>query len=76
MSTTAMKNELLKQFNRLPIDRQRQVVQFARALERITHSGVPGSALISFAGSISPSDLHVISQAVEEDCERVDAHEW
>ncbi len=43
-----------------------QVLQFARALEMTTHSGVPGSSLISFADCIPPDDPGVIAQAVEE----------
>ena len=76
MTTLAMKSELLHHLNRLPTAMQCQVLQFARALEMTTHAGVPGSSLISFAGCIPPDDLSVIAKAVEEDCERVDAHEW
>jgi hypothetical protein len=76
MTTLAMKNELLQHLNRLPTAMQCQVLQFARALEMTTHAGVPGAGLISFAGCIPPDDLGVIAQAVEEGCERVDAHEW
>lgn len=46
------------------------------ALEMSTHAGVQGSSLITFAGCITPDDLNVISQAVEDGCERVDTHEW
>ena len=76
MTTLAMKSELLHHLNRLPPAMQCQVLQFARALEMTTHAGVPGSNLISFAGCIPPEDLGVIEQAVEEGCERIDAHEW
>lgn len=76
MTTMAMKNELMHHLNRLPAAMQCQVLQFARALEMTTHTGVPGSSLISFAGCIPAEDLSVIAQAVEAGCERVDAHEW
>lgn len=76
MTTLAMKSELLHHLSRLPTAMQCQVLQFARALEMTTHAGVQGSSLISFAGCISPDDLSVIAQAVEEGCERVDVHEW
>jgi hypothetical protein len=39
-------------------------------------SGIPGSELLSFAGTISPADLAAMSQAIEEGCERVDPHDW
>ena len=76
MTTLAIKNELLHHLNRLPTAMQCQVLQFARALEMATYTGVSGASLLSFAGSISSDDLSVIAQAVEEGCERVDAHEW
>lgn len=76
MTTLAMKSEILHHLNRLPSAMQCQVLQFARALEMTTHAGVSGESLISFAGCIPPDDLGVIAQAVEEGCERVDAHDW
>jgi hypothetical protein len=50
---------------------QSQVLQFARALEMTTHSGVSGASLIVFAGCIPPDELSVIAQAVEDGCKRV-----
>ncbi len=76
MTTLAMKSELLHHLNRLPTAMQCQVLQFARALEMTTHAGVPGASLMSFAGCIPADDLSAIAKAVEEGCERVDAHEW
>lgn len=76
MTTLAMKSELLHHLNRLPAAMQCQVLQFTRALEKTVHAGIPGSTLTSFAGCIPLDDLNVMSQAVEEGCERVDLHEW
>lgn len=55
--------------------RRRQVLEYARALERQDH-GVPGDALVRFAGSISAADLRDIAAAVEEGCEGIDPHAW
>lgn len=38
--------------------------------------GVPGRQLLQFAGLISQSDLAIMSDAIEQDCERVDIDEW
>jgi hypothetical protein len=38
--------------------------------------GVPGPQLLRFAGAISPDDLQLMRQAIEEGCERVDTNEW
>lgn len=35
-----------------------------------------GQRLVKLAGTISPSDLNLMSQAIEEDCERIDIDEW
>jgi hypothetical protein len=38
--------------------------------------GMSGRELLSFAGTISQSDLSAMSQVIEECCERVDPHDW
>jgi len=38
--------------------------------------GVAGSDLLAFAGCIEPSELQKMSQAIEEDCAKVDLNEW
>lgn len=38
--------------------------------------GVAGSQLLAFAGCIEPSELQKMSQAIEEDCAKVDLNEW
>ena len=60
----------------LPLGQQRQVLDFPRALATARARGVPGQKLLRFAGTIEPEDLSLISQAIDEDCERVNAHEW
>jgi hypothetical protein len=39
-------------------------------------SGVPGQALLRFAGSLGPEEAWQISAAIDEGCERIDANEW
>jgi hypothetical protein len=76
MTSLAMKSEILQHLNRLPSSMQCQVLQFARSLELTACSGVTGSTFATFAGSIPQADLIVMSQAVEQGCEKVDLHEW
>lgn len=76
MATSAIKNELMHQVNKLSLDMQIQVLQFARALEITTHSQNSGSSLLSFAGCISQEDLRTMSKAIQDGCEKVDADEW
>ncbi len=38
--------------------------------------GLPGASWAQFAGSISPEDLALMEQAIEEGCEKVDTDAW
>lgn len=40
------------------------------------HQGTRGQQLLIFAGSIPADDLLTMQQAIDADCETVDAHEW
>lgn len=68
--------ELHQQLERLPFGQQRQVLDFARALASSRARGVAGQKLLQFAGTIEIGDLKVMSQAIAEDCEKIDTHEW
>lgn len=41
-----------------------------------TPPGMPGASWAQFAGSISPEDLALMEQAIEEGCEKVDVDGW
>lgn len=64
------------QLGRLPIEKQRQVLEYAHALASTQVRGIPGSELARFAGAINPSDLVIMSKAIEDDCEQVNPDEW
>ena len=76
MVSPSMEEELHHQLNNLPLDQQRQVLDFARALSLAQPNGVPGSALLPFAGTIEPDDLLIMSQAADVDCEQISPQEW
>jgi len=76
MIDATIEQELSTCLGRLPIERQRQVLEFARTLATPPLQGVPGSTLLQFAGTIDKSDLEAMSQAIEDGCERIDADEW
>ena len=69
--TTKIVDELIA----LPLDKQNEVLAFARSL-RIQSVGVKGSSLLKFAGDIPVTDLTQMQKAIEEDCERIDPDEW
>jgi hypothetical protein len=57
-----LEKALHEQLDRLPLEQQRQVLEFARALAATEVRGVPGSALAHFSGTIDPKDLEAMAQ--------------
>jgi hypothetical protein len=52
-----------------------EIFTFVISLQNSPH-GVPGKSLLKFSGSISADDAEHMLQAVEQDCRRIDFHEW
>lgn len=75
MNTTVEK-DIHEQLSQLPLEQQRQVLEFARALATARIHGVPGQNLLRFAGSIDHEDLMIIEQAIKDGCEKVNLDEW
>ena len=71
-----LEQELCGYLRQMPEEHQRRVLEFARTLAGPSVKGVPGSTLLRFAGSIDASDLEMMSQAVEDGCERIEDDEW
>jgi hypothetical protein len=76
MLNATVKKEIINQIGRLDYEHQRRVLDFARALAVFSPKGVPGKQLLSFAGTIPAKDLLEMGQAIEDNCEKVDADEW
>jgi hypothetical protein len=71
-----IERQLVACLNEMPLDQQRQVLNFARQLQGEALVVVPGAALLQFAGAIDGDDLNKMSAAIEAGCERIDADEW
>jgi len=69
-------DEVVQQLRIMPQHLQWQVLEFVRVLVKSEVQGTPGKQLLRFAGSILPDDLHLMREAIEQDCERVDVDEW
>jgi hypothetical protein len=76
MVDPTIEHELSTCLGRLPVEQQRQVLEFARTLVTPRLQGVRGSDLLQFAGTIDESDLEAMLQAIKDGCERIDADEW
>ena len=68
MAQASLAKEIVAQVERLPLEQQRQVLDFARALAATQPRGVPGHTLLGFAGAIPADDFTMMSQAIEEGC--------
>jgi hypothetical protein len=68
--------KVVEQLRTMPFDLQQEVLFFTRKLKASTQVGMPGRALLQFAGAISPDDLAIMSQVIEADCEQVNLNEW
>jgi len=77
MVNPTIERELHGYLNRMPAELQREVMNFARTLVTNGPSRkVSGNDLVRFAGTIDPSDAILMSQAIEEGCERVNPGDW
>jgi hypothetical protein len=68
--------QIVQQTETLPANMQRQVLDYVNKLIASAQRGIPGEKLLRFAGIIPADDLQLIRQAIEDDCEQVDWHEW
>jgi len=76
MMNPTLETEIREQLSQLPLEQQRRVLEFARALVATRVRGVPGQALLRFAGLVDAEDLATMKQAIEEGCEQVQPNEW
>ncbi len=68
-------DEVVEQLKVMPQHLQWQVLEFVRSLVKEEARGTSGQQLLRFAGAISPDDLQLMREAIEQDCERVDVNE-
>jgi len=71
-----LKDQLLEQFDNLSPEQQRRLVEYAQSLGASRPRGVPGRDLLRFAGMIDADDLRRMAEAIDNDCEQIDLHEW
>jgi hypothetical protein len=65
-------DQVVEELKSLPYELQWRVFEFTRALVASVPRGVPGQRLLRFAGAIPLGHLQLMSQAIEEGCERMD----
>jgi hypothetical protein len=70
-----VRQEIAKQVERLPQDLQQQVLRFVASLSASSSSpaGERGASLRKFSSSLDSLSAREMIEAIEEECERVDA---
>jgi hypothetical protein len=71
-----VRQEIAKRVEQLPPDMQQQVLRFVASLAASPPSGENGAALRQFSYSLDAVSAQQMTQAIDEECERVDAGEW
>ena len=71
-----IKNEIVIRVDKLPPEMQEQVLRFVASLTVSPSTGDSGTALRQFSGSLDAESAQQMIQAIEEECERVDAGAW
>ncbi|MGO4879544.1 MAG: hypothetical protein ACLP59_01825 [Bryobacteraceae bacterium] len=60
----------------MPPGMQEQVLRFVDSLAGSMPRGERGAAFRQFSHSLDAASARQMTQAIEEDCERIDAGEW
>jgi hypothetical protein len=76
MIVPKLETEICEYLYQLPLAQQRHVLELVRALVTAQVRGVPGQALLRFAGVIDASDLATMAQAIEDGCEHINGEDW
>jgi len=78
MAALPPREQLLQEFDKLPPDKQKRVIDFTRQLSSTLSPGIPGEVLIERAREINfpPEDLMEIERAINEGCGRIDQDGW
>lgn len=71
-----VQQEIAKRVEQLPPDMQAQVLRFVATLTAAAPIGENGAALRQFSRSIDSASARQMMEAIDKECERVDAGDW
>ena len=75
MAIPKLRDEIIRELDRMPVDSQRQVLDLARGISR-TPTGTPIEKLQPLAGTLDDQSAREMRLAIEKGCERVDLDGW
>jgi hypothetical protein len=70
------RQEIAEKIDNLPPALQAQVLRYIAALSSPAPVGESGAVLRQFSASLDPVSARQMTQAIEEECERVEAGDW
>ena len=71
-----IRQEITRQVERLPPAKLEQVLHYVVSLSTPVPVGEQGSQLRQFSGSLDLVSAQQMSEAIERECEQVDASQW
>jgi len=71
-----IRQEIANRIDRLPPEMQEEVLRFVASLDPASLRGESGAVLRQFAGTLDRTSAQQMIQAIEDECERVDAGAW
>jgi len=74
--STSIKQEIIEQIDKMPIELQKQVLDFVHTLILRELKGVPGVELLKFVGILKSEEAEEMARAIQEGCEQTDKSEW
>jgi hypothetical protein len=72
----SVSEEIAKRVESLPPEAQAQVLRYVASLGGSRPAGMSGALLRKFAFSLDPVSAREMRQAIEEECEQIDADQW
>ncbi len=70
------KSEISRRIDALPPEAQKQVLDYISSLQGTSLHGESGQRLATSAGTIDAVSAQEMMDAIEAECERIDADEW
>lgn len=71
-----VREALGRELDKLPPAKQEQVLRFAASLSFGRPIGASGATLRSLAGTLDAESARQMTEAIEEECERIDSSDW
>ena len=70
-----LKQEILRRMEALPVELQRRILEYVSG-NMAAPTGASGEELSAFARTLPPGSAREMIEAIESECERIDAAQW